>query len=214
MLKTDMYILGFILIFAGLALMLYYFVLRFAGAPTVSTSPVEPMAARSAAVPDASPVTVTAQPVREFAASSEDDDAPIVSHPKKQKEAPAPQPPAPTERETVRVVDTSPAIELYATGYLYTDASGKMALLEHPERIEGELTASMKRLGPATLRFRKDAYYFDHGDGLLVIPERKMREVRFSDGGTVFVPGSSDLPLVYFFTVDTQTIREFLSSRS
>lgn len=214
MLKPDMYILGFILIFAGLALMLYYFVLRFAGTPTVSTSPVEAMAARLATVPDASTVTIAAQPVREFAASSEDDDAPIVSPPKKRKQTPVPQTPAPTEQETIRVIDAPPARELYATGYLYTDAPGKTTLLENPERVEGELTASMKRLGPATLRFRRNAYYFDHGDGLLVLPEHKMREVRFSDGGTVFVPGSSDLPLVYFFTVDTQTIREFLSSRS
>lgn len=208
MLKTDMYILGFILIFAGLALMLYYFVLRFAGAATVPTSPSIANATHSgAAVPAASTVSVTAQPEPAFFAEAT---APMetqeASHRREASRS--------VNRKAVSVIDPAPEKELYATGYLYTDAAGKTALLEHPERVEGELTASMKRLGPATLRFRRDSYYFDHGDGLLVIPEGKMREVRFSDGGTVFVPGSSDLPLVYFFTVDTQAIREFLSSRS
>jgi hypothetical protein len=205
-----MYILGFILIFAGLALMLYYFVLRFAA--TVSTTSVVPDASPAGpVVPAASTVTVTAQPVPEPAFFSEKA-APIASQPR--IEPSSRRASESMNRKAVSVIDPAPEKELYATGYLYTDTAGKTALLEHPERVEGELTASMKRLGPATLRFRRDSYYFDHGDGLLVIPEGKMREVRFSDGGTVFVPGSSDLPLVYFFTVDTQAIREFLSSRS
>ena len=208
MLKTDMYILGFVLIFAGLALMLYYFVLRFAGTTTLPTSPSIANATHSgAAVPDAPTVSVTAQPDPAFFAGST---APM----EMQEASHSREPSQSVNRKAVSVIDPAPEKELYATGYLYTDAAGKTALLEHPEQVEGELTASMKRLGPATLRFRRNSYYFDHGDGLLVIPEDKMREVRFSDGGTVFVPGSSDLPLVYFFTIDTQAIREFLSSRS
>lgn len=209
MLKADMYILGFILIFVGLALMLYYFVLRFAGT-TVPASPHTEKASQSGAAFPAAPTdSVTAQP--ELALQPEAS-SPLETYPKME---------ASHRRKASRNVNRRPASinaapekELYATGFLYTDAAGNTVLLEHPERVEGELTASMKRLGPATLRFRRNSYYFDHGDGLLVIPEDRMREVRFSDGGAVFVPGSSDLPLVYFFTVDTQAIREFLSSRS
>jgi hypothetical protein len=205
-----MYIPGFLLIFAGLALILYYFVLRFAGVP--DSSAAEPVVTAKSET-DLSTEAMKPDP------SAPQSDSPIVmdsvkaGSPEKEpvQKYSAPSAPQPDNRT---VMDSSSEKRLYATGYLYTDTAGRIDLLDHPEQMDGELTASLKRLGPATLRFRRSSYYFDHADGLLVIPENRLREIRFSDGGAVFVPGGSDLPLVYFFTVDTQTIREFLSSRS
>lgn len=166
-----MYILGFILIFAGLAMMLYYFVLRFTG-----HNRQEPIVH--------SQVEIANSIMQESA-------LPPLSEPK-----------------------LTESHRLYATGYLYTDSSYRsQILLDNPEKIEDEITSNMQRLGPATVSFRMGGYYFDYGDGNILLPENQMKEIRFSKGGVVFVPKSSQLPLVYFFTVETKALREFLSYR-
>ncbi|MBW7858174.1 MAG: hypothetical protein H3C43_07780 [Leptonema sp. (in: Bacteria)] len=172
-----MYILGFILIFAGLALMLYYFVLRFAG---------------------------------------HNHQEPIVRSQVEISNSVIPQPSIQPTQNTQTEIEPQLAEfhHLYSAGYLYIDSSHhSRILLDQPEKIEAEITANMRRLGPATISFRNNGYYFDYGDGHLLLPEKKIKEIRFSDGGVVFVPKSSELPLVYFFTVETQALREFLSYR-
>ncbi len=205
-----MYVLGFVLIFIGLALMLYFFVLRFAdrsssrGAAAPSASPPLVKAEPSYPVEQAPPAVAEATTVVQPAAPAGRTE-PVQAEPEK------------TETRTPAAAEPQPTgelKELYTTGYLYTDAAHSTVLLDSPEKVEAESTGHMKRLGPASLRFRHEAYCFDHGDGTLVLPESRMREIRFSDGGAVFVPQGSDLPLAYFFTVETQAIREFLSSRS
>jgi len=194
-----MYLLGFILIFAGLSLLLYYFVQRYIGVTTnrndksYKTQADLPVVKATSRAAISSPDQSTDIDVVQSAESV------VFEQPiKRSRPQPANRP------KPARPI-------LYATGYLYTDATHNATLLEHPDQAEATLTAQMKRLGPAIVRFRNQAFHFDHGNGLLSLPELQMKEIRFSDGAAIFVPKQPNLPTVYFFTVETQTIRDFLS---
>lgn len=223
-----MYIVGFLLIFAGVSIFLYYLVQRLAGSSRPYTPGGEPIVeATSIRFPEplfdvptspaeaptgATQTSVTVMPIvpAEPAAPATPGMSSMPSAPSSTPVSAAPSPSSGT-----RLAEQTPAPDLFIAGYLYIDAQkSSVAYLDRPQQSPAESTASMQRMGQATLRWWNGSFQIDHGSGVLVLPETRLKEIRFTPGGAVFVPSVADLPAAYFFTVEAQAIREFLSQRS
>ncbi len=102
-------------------------------------------------------------------------------------------------------------LELFITGYLYFDTSGKtFILLEKKEKTPSEVLSYMIRLGNASLEWSENQFVLSYAENQISLPLKELKEVRFLEDCAIFIQKQNNT-YYYFFSRQINELKEFMS---
>lgn len=198
-----MYILGFLLIFIGLSLLLYTLVIYITNHPkTKKEGELFTESKDSTEVP-------LKEIHKNFVAQQTQNSSEI-----QEKKTELPREKQITTLEKPKKTSKQIELELFITGYLYFDSTGKtFILIEKKEKAPSEVLSHLVRLGNAALEWFENKFVISYAETHINLPIKELQEVRFVEECAIFIPKEKNA-YYYFFSKQIHELKELMSKLS
>jgi hypothetical protein len=230
--KKDMYILGFLFLFIGLSLLLYTILLLINPKPekesfkesiNLETQNQELNPKKEIDVINIpTNQNIEIQPAIEESTKPENIEltkpkAPTL-HSKKIQTQNSSKPTQPStskqQWDNIKKIQES-NLDLFLTGYLYYDHTrSTYILIEKRDRTSSEYLSNLIRLGNATIEWKVNTFIINYDENKIYLNYENLQEIRFSEECAIFIPKKNNEPYYYFFSNQTEELKQFLKELS
>lgn len=231
--KKDMYILGFLFIFIGLSLLLYTILLLINPKPEKESFKesinLETQNQELKPKKDIDVINIPTNQNIEIQPAIEESTKPENIELTKQKTSTLqskkiqasnfskPTQPSTSKQQgdnNVKKIQ-EPNLDLFLTGYLYYDPTrSTYILIEKRDRTSSEYLSNLIRLGNATIEWKVNTFIINYDENKIYLNYENLQEIRFSDECAIFIPKKNNEPYYYFFSNQTEELKQFLKELS